>query len=134
MKQFFHARILTLQTDHHPFIYTFADEESSNTASATITRWELRLTGFDFELNYTPGKQIPHANYLPENKKKSNMEFVNTIGTRRMDSSNKKAALIIQTGINFRGVVPFISPKLRYLALTKAHATHPGENHQKNQS
>ena len=39
-----------------------------------------------------------------------------------------KDALTIQNGIIYRGVVPFIPPKLRLLVLTKAHETHPGKN------
>ena len=37
----------------------------------------------------------------------------------------QKDALILHNGIIFRGVVPFIPPKLRHLVLTKAHETHP---------
>ena len=37
-------------------------------------------------------------------------------------------ALTIHNGIIFRGVVPFISPKLRQLVLSKAHDTRPGRD------
>ena len=40
----------------------------------------------------------------------------------------QKDALILHNGIIFRGVVPFIPPKLRHLVLTKAHETHLGKN------
>ena len=40
----------------------------------------------------------------------------------------QKDALTINNGIIYRGVVPFISPKLRHLVLAKAHETHPGKN------
>ena len=33
--------------------------EILKTASARITRWAIALMGFDFELKYTPGEQIP---------------------------------------------------------------------------
>ena len=52
----------TLQSDHKPLKYLFApDEEIPKTASARITRWAIALTSFDYELKYTPGEQIPHA-------------------------------------------------------------------------
>ena len=55
----------TLQTDHKPFKYLFdPDEEIPKTASARITRWAIVLMGFEFELKYTPGEQIPHADAL----------------------------------------------------------------------
>ena len=40
----------------------------------------------------------------------------------------QKDALTLHNGIIFRGVVPFIPPKLRHLVLAKAHETHPGKN------
>ena len=40
----------------------------------------------------------------------------------------QKDALTLHNGIIFRGVVPFIPPKLRTLVLAKAHETHPGKN------
>ena len=39
----------------------------------------------------------------------------------------QKDALAIQNGIIFKGVIPFIPPKLRLLVLAKAHETHPGK-------
>ena len=65
MKQFFLGRQFTLQTDHKPLKYLFArDEEIPKTASAGITRWAIALMGFDYELSYTPGEKIPHADAL----------------------------------------------------------------------
>ena len=40
----------------------------------------------------------------------------------------QKDALTIHNGIIFRGVVPFIPPKLRPMVMAKAHETHPGKN------
>ena len=58
-KQFLLGRRFTLQTDHKPLKYLFApDEGTPKTASA------IALKGFDFELKYTPGEQIPHVNAL----------------------------------------------------------------------
>ena len=39
-----------------------------------------------------------------------------------------KDALTIHNGIIFKGLVPFILPRLRHLVLAKAHETHPGKN------
>ena len=40
----------------------------------------------------------------------------------------QKDALTLHNGIIFRGVVPFIPPKLRHLVFAKTHETHPGKN------
>ena len=67
LKQFLLGSLyrLTLQTNHKPLKNLFApDEEIPKTASARITRWAIALMGFDFELKYTPGEQIPNADAL----------------------------------------------------------------------
>ena len=65
LKKFLLGRRFTLQTDHKPLKYLFApDEEIPKTASARITRWAIALMGFDFEMKYRPGEQIPHADAL----------------------------------------------------------------------
>ena len=65
LKQFLLGRRFTLQTDHKPLKYLLApDEEIPKTASARITRWAIALMGFDCELKYTPGEQIPHTDAL----------------------------------------------------------------------
>ena len=65
LKQFLLGRRFTLQTDHKPLKYLFiADEEIPKTASARITTSAIALMGFDFELKYTTGEQIPHADAL----------------------------------------------------------------------
>ena len=65
LKQFLPGRQFTLQTDHKPLKYLFApDEEIPKTASARITRWAIALMDFDYELKFTPGEQIPHADVL----------------------------------------------------------------------
>ena len=65
LKQFLLGRRITLQTDHKPLKYLYApDEEIPKTASARITRWAIALMGLDFELKYTLGLEIPHADAL----------------------------------------------------------------------
>ena len=64
-KQFLLGRRFTLQTDHKPLKYLFApDEEIPKTASERITIWAIALMSFHYELKYTPGEQIPHADAL----------------------------------------------------------------------
>ena len=65
LKQLLLGRRITLQTDLKPLKYLFApNEEIPKKASARITRWAIALMGFNFELKYTPGEQIPHADAL----------------------------------------------------------------------
>ena len=174
LKQFLLGRRFTLQTDHKPLKYLFApDQEIPKTASARITRWAIALMGFDYELKYTPGEQIPHADalsrmdfdedesdndrvcfainniYFAQSDLVTQAEIKTELGTnrlfqdimKRIKSGNwkqcseaekgfeqQKDALTIHNGIIFRGVVPFIPPKLRHLVLAKAHETHPGKN------
>ena len=62
LKQFLLGRQFTLQTDNKSLKYFFAfapDEEIPKAASARITRWAIALVGFDYELKYIPGEQIP---------------------------------------------------------------------------
>ena len=39
----------------------------------------------------------------------------------------QKEPLSIHNGIIFRGVVPFLTPKIRHAVKTKAHETHRGK-------
>ena len=65
LKEILLGRRFTLQTNHKLLKYLFApDEEIPKTASARITRWAIALMGFDYELRYTPGEQIPHEDAL----------------------------------------------------------------------
>ena len=174
MKQLLLGRRFTLQTDHKPLKYLFApDGEIPKTASARITRWTIALMVFDYELKYTPGERIPHADALSrmdfdEDKSDNDRvcfaikniyfaqcvlvtqaEIKTELGTtrffqdimKRIKSGNwkqcsdaekgfeqNKDAMTIHNGIIFRGVVPFIPPKLRHLVLGNAHETHPGKN------
>ena len=65
LKQFLLGRKFNLQTDHKPLKNLFApDEKIPKTASARTTRCAIALMGFEFELKYTPGGQIHHADAL----------------------------------------------------------------------
>ena len=64
LKQFLLGRQFSLRrTTNHKYLFV-PDEEIPKTASAGITRWAVALMGFDYELKYTPGEQIPHADAL----------------------------------------------------------------------
>ena len=173
LKQFLLGRRFTLQTDHKPLKYLFnPNEEIPKTASARITRWAVALMGFDFELKYTPGEQIPHADalsrldfdddddndrvcsaidniYLVQSDLVTQSHIKTDLGSNRLfqdvvkrikSGTSKqcseaekgfeqpKDALTILNGIIFRGVVPFIPPKLRPMVMAKAHETQPGKN------
>ena len=173
LKQFLLGRSFTLQTGHKPLKYLFApDEGTLKTSSARTKRWAIALMGFDFELKYTPGEQIPHAdalskldfdndddndrvcfaldnNYFVHSDLVTQSDIKTELGSnllfqdviKRIKSGiwkqcseaekgfeQQKDALTIQNGIIFRGVVPFIPPKLRPMVMAKAHETHPGKN------
>ena len=137
------------------------------------SRRQHQRMGFDYELKYTPGEQIPHADalsrmdfdeyesdndracfainniYFAQSDLVTQTEIKTELGTnrlfqdimKRIKSGNgkqcseaekgfeqQKDALTLHNGIIFRGVVPFIPPKLRHLVLAKAHETHTGKN------
>ena len=61
------------------------------------------------------------------------MKRIKTANWKQCSAAEKgleqqKGALTLHNGIIFRGVDPFIPPKLRDLVLAKAHETHPGKN------
>ena len=58
MKQVLLGRRFTLQADHKPLKYLFAPDEEIPKI----------LMSFDYELKYTPGEQIPHADALSRMK------------------------------------------------------------------
>ena len=128
--------------------------------------------GFDFQLKYTPGEQISHADafrsldfeddddndricFALENIYFVQSDFVTQAAMKtelrlnRLFQGNikrvkrgiwkqrseaekgfeqQKNALNIHNGIIFRGVVPFIPPKLRPMVMAKALETHLGKN------
>ena len=129
--------------------------------------------GFDYDLRYTPGEQIPHADalsrmdfgedesdndrvcfainniYFAHSDLVTQVEIKIELGTNRLFQDimkrikngnwkqcseaekgfeQQKDALTLHNGIIFRGVVPFIPPKLRHLVLAKAHEKHLGKN------
>ena len=128
--------------------------------------------GFDYELKYTPGEQIPHADalsrldfdddddndrvcfaldiiYFVQSDLVTQSDIKTELGSNRLFQDvikriksgiwkqcleaekgfeQQKDALTIDNGIIFRGVVPFIPPKLRPMVMAKAHETHSVKN------
>lgn len=59
------GRKFTIQTDHEPLKYTFQPQKGlSKTISARLTRWALRLSAFDFDIEYVAGKLMTDADAL----------------------------------------------------------------------
>lgn len=59
------GRKFTIQTDHEPLKYIFhPHKELSKTISARLTRWALRLSAFDFDVEYVAGKFMSDADAL----------------------------------------------------------------------
>ena len=59
---YLYGSAFTILTDHKPLIGIF---KSQRPATARIERWRLRLTPYNFELKYHPGKDDENpANYL----------------------------------------------------------------------
>ena len=54
-----------LITDHKALEYIMKPEASlAKTTSAMLQRWAIFLSAYSYDIQYRPGKQIPHADYL----------------------------------------------------------------------
>ena len=56
------GRKFTIYTDHKPLMYIFG--ENSMTASTRVTRWALLLSGYEYSVQYKPGKELANADGL----------------------------------------------------------------------
>jgi transposase InsO family protein len=55
----------TLVTDHAALVHIFGSSVSKNkTTAMMLQRWAAALSGFDFDVVYSPGKRIPFADFL----------------------------------------------------------------------
>ena len=55
----------TLQTDHQPLKYIFCPNKNlSKTASARLIRWTLKLSAFDYDIEFVPGRSLNDADAL----------------------------------------------------------------------
>ena len=66
--------------------------------------------------------------YVIKRKKKRHLEIWKQCSEAEKGFEQQKDALTIHNVIIFRGVVPFIPPKLRPMVMAKAHETHQGRN------
>lgn len=64
-KQFLLGKEFLFQNDHKPLEYIFHPRKAlPKVTSARIKRWVIQIMAFDFEIMYTKGNDIPHADAL----------------------------------------------------------------------
>jgi transposase InsO family protein len=65
LKHYFLGRKFTVYTDHQPLVKLLGQSHGVPTnTSARISRWALSMMHFDYDIMYTPGSKIPHADAL----------------------------------------------------------------------
>ena len=56
------GRKFTIYADHKPLMYLFGENKGiPMTASARVTRWALLLSGYEYSVQYKPGKELANA-------------------------------------------------------------------------
>ena len=59
------GRKFTIYTDHKPLSYLFGVNKGiPMTVSARVTRWALLLSGYEYSVQYKPGKELANADGL----------------------------------------------------------------------
>ncbi|MEL7079444.1 MAG: RNase H-like domain-containing protein [Cyanobacteria bacterium J06582_2] len=65
LKQYLLGRKFTLRTDHKPLQYIFnPNSQIPKVVSARLARWAITLMAYDYEVQYTPGQEIGHADAM----------------------------------------------------------------------
>ena len=65
LRQFLSARKFTLRTDHKPLRYIFTpSKQIPKVVSARLARWAITLMAYDYDVQYTPGQDIGHADAM----------------------------------------------------------------------
>jgi len=64
LKHFLLGRSFSIVTDHKPLQYLFGKSEIPTGASARIGNWVISLLPYDFEVRYSTGKSISHADAM----------------------------------------------------------------------
>ena len=65
LHKYLFATKFLLVTDHKALQYIMEPKASlSKATSSMLQRWAIFLAGYDYDIQYRPGKQIPHADYL----------------------------------------------------------------------
>lgn len=71
LKQFLMGRQFRIITDHQPLVKLFGKHPIPTGTSARICKWALDLMSYDYDILYSPGKQIPHVDALSRLKYES---------------------------------------------------------------
>ena len=65
LRQFLLGRKFTLRTDHKPLQYIFnPSNQIPKVVSARLARWTITLMAYDYDVQYTPGQDIGHADAM----------------------------------------------------------------------
>ena len=65
LRQFLLGRKFTLRTDHKPLQYIFnPSNQIPKVVSARLARWAITLMAYDYDVQYTPGQDIGHADTM----------------------------------------------------------------------
>ena len=65
LRQFLLGRKFTLRTDHKPLQYIFnPSNQIPKLVSARPGRWAITLMAYDYDVQYTPGQDIDHADAM----------------------------------------------------------------------
>ena len=65
LRQFLLGRKFTLRTDHKPIQYIFnRSNQIPKIVSARLARWAITLMAYDYDVQYTPGQNIGHADAM----------------------------------------------------------------------
>ena len=73
LRQFLLGRKFTLRTDHKPLQYIFnPSNQIPEIVSARLARWAITLMAYDYDVQYTPGQDIGHADAMSRLRFKDN--------------------------------------------------------------
>ena len=65
LRQFLLGRKFTLKTDHKPLQYIFnPSNQIPKVVSARLARWAITLMAYDYDVHYTSGQDIGHADAM----------------------------------------------------------------------
>ena len=65
LRQFLFGRKFTLKTDQKPLQYFFNPRNQiQKVVSARLARWAITLMAYDYDVQYTPGQDIGHADAM----------------------------------------------------------------------
>ena len=62
--KYLYGRPFTIITDHKPLVQLFGDKPHNPMASARMTRWQILLSGYQYDIRYKPGREHQNADAL----------------------------------------------------------------------